>query len=520
MGGEAGGALRSVELLAALSLATDLGTGQPLEHALRTGVLAVRLGGLAGVPERELADAFHAALLHSVGCTADAHEAARLYGDDIAVRAAYATVDGGRPAEVVGFLLRQAGAGAPPLRRAALLAGALAEGPRRPRRALAAHCEVARRLAPRLGLGGGVGHALGFVFERWDGKGFPAGAAGAAIPLAARLLHVARDADVFRAQAGAEAAAGVVAGRAGTAFDPELAARFARHAGELFAELDGGSAWQAALAVEPGRPGLLAGDALDEACAAVADFADLKSPFTLGHSAGVAELAEAAAWRLRLPPAEVAAVRRAGLLHDLGRVGVSNRVWDKPGPLSDGEWEQVRLHPYYTERALARSPALAPVGALAAGHHERLDGSGYHRGVPAAQLGMPARVLAAADVRQALSEARPHRPALPPAAAAEALAAEARAGRLDAEAVDAVLGATGRRGGRRPWPAGLSEREVQVLRLLARGLSNKAIAARLGVAAKTVGHHVQHLYAKAGVSTRAGATLFAVEHDLLRDGDG
>ena len=511
-------AVRSAELVAALSLATDLGTGQPMEHALRTCVLATRLGELAGIGRAERQVAFEVALLHSLGCTADAHEAAGLYGDDIGVRAAFATVDAARPGQVLGFLGRNAGAGSPPLRRARLLAGAVLEGPARPRRAFAAHCEVAARLAARLGLGAEVQHALGFVFERWDGKGFPSGVAGAAVPPPVRLVHLARDADVFHATGGLDAVEHLLGERSGTAFDPELAALLGRHAAELFGALAEGSAWDAALAAEPEPGRVLTGTALDDACAAVADFTDLKSPWTLGHSGGVAELAEAAAWRLRLPEPEVAAVRRAALLHDLGRVGVSNRVWDKPGPLSDTEWEQVRLHPYYTERALARSAPLAALGRLAAAHHEHLDGSGYHRGVPAVLLETAARLVAAADAYQAMTEPRPHRPALAAEAAADRLAERVRDGRVDASAADAVLGAAGQRTGRtrRAWPGGLSDREVEVLRLLARGLSNRQIAARLALSPKTVGHHVQHVYAKLGVSTRAAATLAAVEQDLLR----
>jgi HD-GYP domain-containing protein (c-di-GMP phosphodiesterase class II) len=209
-------------------------------------------------------------------------------------------------------------------------------------------------------------------------------------------------------------------------------------------------------------------------------------------------------------------VRRAGLLHDLGRVGVSNAIWDKPGPLSEAERERVRLHPYFTERALARSARLAELGAIGAAHHERLDGSGYHRALPAAMLSLPARLLAAADVFQALIEPRPHRPAYAAEGAAEIVRGEAAAGRLDADAVDAVLTAAGRPPARRERPAGLSEREVEVLRLLARGLTNRQMAAQLGLSAKTVGRHVEHIYGKAGVSSRAAAALFAVENGLVR----
>jgi HD-GYP domain-containing protein (c-di-GMP phosphodiesterase class II) len=210
----------------------------------------------------------------------------------------------------------------------------------------------------------------------------------------------------------------------------------------------------------------------------------------------------------------VTALRRAALLHDLGRAGVSTAVWEKRGPLTSSEWEQVRLHAYHTERILSRSAALAPLAQLAGMHHERLDGSGYHRGAPASVQSKSARVLAAADVYHALTEDRPHRPAMAQEPAARVL--ETQPG-LDREAVAAVLETAGQHRGRvpTPWAAGLSDREVEVLRLLARGRSERQIAQALFISASTVHTHVTHIYEKAGVSTRASAALFAMEHGLL-----
>jgi HD-GYP domain-containing protein (c-di-GMP phosphodiesterase class II) len=261
---------------------------------------------------------------------------------------------------------------------------------------------------------------------------------------------------------------------------------------------------------------VLSGERIDAALEAIANFVDLKSPYTLGHARGVAELAAAAATGLGLTDAEARTLRRAGLVHGLGRLGVSNSIWDKPGPLGPGEWERVRLHPYLTERMLHQSEALAPLGALAVQLRERLDGTGYPRGLSGAAISRPARILAAADAYQAMREPRPHRPARSAEDAAAELRAEARAGRLDADAVEGVLGAAGHRvRRRREGPAGLTPREVEVLQLLARGLSNKEIAKRLVVTPKTVGNHVEHIYAKIGASTRAGAGLFAMRHGLL-----
>ena len=509
--------VRLAELVGALSLATDLGMGQPLEQALRTCLLATRLGEEAGLGADDLGSVYYGALLRYVGCTADAHEAAALFGDEIAARAAFAPLDPGRPREMVAWLARHAGAGRPPPVRLGLLATALAAGSRGPREAFRAHCEVAQRLAERLGLGAGVRRALGHAFERWDGSGVPAGLRGEAVAVAARVTALARDAEVIARLEGPGSALGTVRARAGSAYDPALASLFAERGAELLRSIDEDGSWQALARAEPEPPRLVPEDGLDGVCAVMADFADLASPYTVGHSAGVADLAEAAGWRSGLPSDEVAGLRRAALLHDLGRVGVSSGIWGKPGPLDAGQWERVRLHPYYTERIVVRVSALAALGAVAGAHHERLDGSGYPRGSTGRHLGRAERLLAAADVYHALTQRRPHRPARAPAEAAAALGDEVAEGRIDADAAEAVLAAAGQRRERAapPAPAGLSERELQVLGHLARGRTNRQIAGRLGISPKTVGHHVAHVYAKIGVSTRAGATLFAAERGLV-----
>jgi HD-GYP domain-containing protein (c-di-GMP phosphodiesterase class II) len=516
------GALRLAELVAALSLATDLGTGQPMEHALRACLLTVHLGDALGLAEADLCHAYYVALLRAIGCVADAHRTAARFGDELAANGHISLVDTAQPLDLLGLLLRHVGEGRPAFERAGMVAAALAAGSGERDEILTAHCEVALLLATRLEMPPEVGRAVAQVYERWDGKGSPNRLKAEGIARPARLVALARDAELFHRLGGIALATAVVRRRAGSLYDPKIAARFCEHAPALFAALDAPSAWEAALDAEPGpRPRLDAGQ-FETATRAIADFVDLKSPYTIGHSSGVALLAARAAERLGLPADEVAALRHAGHLHDLGRVGITAAIWDKPGPLTDSERERVRLHPYYTERVLARPPILARLGALAALHHERLDGSGYYRGIPAAMLPLPARVLAAADVYHAMTEPRPHRPAREPQAAAEELRREVRAGRLDGEAAGAVLAAAGHsaRPARRAWPAGLSDREVEVLRLIARGLPNREVARRLIIAEKTAGHHIQHIYAKIGVSTRAAATLFALQHDLLDNSGG
>jgi HD-GYP domain-containing protein (c-di-GMP phosphodiesterase class II) len=329
-----------------------------------------------------------------------------------------------------------------------------------------------------------------------------------------RIAHVARDAAFQRMLGGEELAAHVVRERAGHAFDPAIAMRLADEAVEILALDTNASAWEETLGCEPGHRLTLEGEAIDRALAAMGDFADLVSPYFVGHSAGVAELATKAGQRCRLEPADLVTLRRAALVHDVGRVAVPVRVWQKPAPLTPDEWERVRLHAYHTERVLTHSPFLAALAPIASSHHERLDGSGYHRGTTAAALNLPARLLAAADAYHAMTEPRPHREALSSGQAADALGLEARAGRLDADAVRAVLGAAGQRVPRIERPAGLTERETEVVGLLARGLHTKQVARELGISVKTADRHIQNAYGKIGVSTRAAATLFAMEHGL------
>ena len=504
--------LRLTELLAAISLATDLSTGQPMEHALLTCRLSMAVAGELGLDDRVAADVHYVALLRFLGCTADAPETAYYAGgDNIALVAAMAPVYLGSTGEAVRTLARSAGRGHTLPRRAWLLARALGDS-----RSTVSHCEVGSRLATRLGLGDGVVDALAHAYERWDGRGLPDGLAGEAVPVAIRVAAVARDAVLWQRLAGTDAALQVLARRRGRAYDPAVVDAV-RAVG--VPDADDRSVWADVLAAEPAPVRRIGAVALDRALAAVGDFADLRSRWTRGRSTRLAEVARAAGRACGLPADDVSTLGRAALVADLGAVGVPSGVWESPGPLGVEALERVRLHPYLSERVLGRCPGLRPVAVLAGAHHERLDGSGYHRGSTGAQLPSPARLLAVADVWTALREDRPHRPARPPAEARDVLWAEVTAGRLDGTAAEAVLAADGQGGDRRraPRPAGLSDREVEVLRLIARGCSNREVAGRLSISAKTVGHHVGHIYAKIGVTTRPAAALFAMEHDLLRE---
>jgi HD-GYP domain-containing protein (c-di-GMP phosphodiesterase class II) len=509
--------VRLAEVVASLCLATDLAMGQPLEHGLRRAILAVWLGQELGLGGEELHDAYYVALLGTVGCAIQAANVAGFCRDEIALGERLVLVDPARPLGVATFFLGSIGAGFPPLERAGKLVSFARQGTQAGQTIAR---DVAMRVGEMLGLGPAIADALGQCTEHWDGK-FPGGPRrlkGEEISLSARLYLLAHDAEVFHRVGGVEAATAVVRERAGRAYDPRLAACFCRLGGRLLARLQAAPAWDTVLAAEPGPVRLASAREFDDLARAVANFVDLRSEHTLGHSPGVASLAEAAARGLGLSEVEAAAVRQFGLLHDLGRAGVPVAVWDKREPLTATEWDRVKRHPSLTELVLARSDALGHLGTLAGLHHERLDGSGY-RGVRASFLPVAARVLAAADTYQAKLEPRPHRAALSPPAAAEEVRRRAGAGQLDPEAVAAVLAAAGRPPSprRREWPAGLSAREVEVLRLAVRGLSNRQIGEALVVSPRTVGHHLQHIYDKIGVSTRVGATLFALHHGLVRD---
>ncbi len=507
--------MRAAEVIAALSLATDLGMGLPLEHGLESTLLAMRLADRLKVDSETATQTYYACQLFYVGCTANADVAAELFGADDALTT-YATPGrfGSRAEMTAGFLRAVAPPGGTALVRAGQLARGLPKVAKVFKHHIAAFCEVATMLTDRLGVDTSVGPLFAYVAERWDGNGQPGRAKGDEIPLPMRITHVARDATFQRMLGGADRAMAVVRRRAGHAFDPDVVAALGDETAGLPA-IDAASAWDETLASEPKPYLLLEGELIDQALSAMGDFSDLVSPYFVGHSSGVAVLAANAARRCRFDVGDLATIRRAALIHDIGRVAVPARIWQQPGPLTTDDWEKVRLHPYQTERILHRSPSLAVLAGIAGTHHERCDGSGYHRGTASAGLAPVARLLAAADAYQTKIEPRPHRAALTPQQAAETLSREVHVGRLDAVAVKAVLEAAGLRTPRIERPAGLTQRETEVVGLLARGLQTKQVARALGISVKTADNHIQSAYGKMGVSTRAAAALFAMQHGLV-----
>ena len=374
--------VRTAELIASLCLATDLGMGLPLEHGLQSTVCAMRLADLLGVDADAATQTYYGCLLYYVGCTADAALAAIWFEDGALMREFNPVMWGSRPEILVGILRALAGregaTGSRVVRAARTLPGAL----RGHREHTVALCEVAKMLSARLAVDPAVPRLFAHLTERWDGHGEPGTIKGDRLPLALRIMHVARDATFHAMLGGHGRAADVIRARSGHAFDPAVSAQLVQHVADVV-EIDAVSAWDDVLALEPGQPLMSTGDEVDRALATMGEFADLVSPHLIGHSSSVAGLAAAAAEGLGMGPAQVLAIRRAGYVHDLGRVAVSPRVWEKPSALSSADWEQVRLHGYHTERALCRSPFLAGLVPVATAHHERLDGSGYHRGATA-----------------------------------------------------------------------------------------------------------------------------------------
>lgn len=512
-----GSDLRLAELLAALSLASDLAHNLPTESALRNSLVALGIAQRQGLSGEELSDVYYLSVLRHIGCTGAAVYGSRLAeGDDIDLFYNFVAADHADMVQMMGKALTSLNRRRGLAVRARSTLNLMTRGDSTIKLMQASTCEGASRLGARLGMSAGVCAGLYEVYSRWDGKVYP-GPAGDAISLAARIVHLAHVAESFHRVGGRPAAVEVVRRRSGTELDPGLARMFVTNADELLAPTEAASVWDEALNAEPEPQRRLPTFRLEEIAGAFADFADLKSPPMLGHSKAVADLAARTCGLLGMDRETVATVKIAGLLHDLGQVSVPNGIWQKRGPLSPGEFERVRLHPYYTERILSHSPLLAPYGQLAGLHHERLDGSGYHRGVRAASLPAGARVLAAADAYHALTEEAPHRPRMAPAEAAKELEAEAASGRLDREVVGATIAAAGQKAAapRAARPGGLTEREVGVLREVARGGSNKQIARKLFISEATVHSHVLNIYTKIGVNSRAGAALFAMENDLV-----
>jgi HD-GYP domain-containing protein (c-di-GMP phosphodiesterase class II) len=486
-----------------------------MEKGLRTVVVATRLGRQHGIGSEDASTLFWVSALRFVGCTAFApEEAVFAGGDDNSMRRTMVYVDPDQPADAIRRVVRGFGPEAPPLERGAGIARFLLDRSV-PRRYAQAHCESAVFFARSLGMREEVARALDTTGERFDGKGLR-GWGGEEIPLAARLADVADVVELFAWTGGPDLARTVLKQRRGRTLDPILVDGALAELPALIGDLHDGSVWEEYLACEP-APLHASGELLDRGCVALGRFADLKSVYTLAHSGRVAELAEAAGRAAGLRDDECTLLRRAACVHDLGRVAVATGTWDKKGALNAIEWERVRAHSCHTESVL-RAARLGELADIAGATHERGRGGGYHRGLPLDGVSFLARVVAAADVMAALGEHRPHRAALDDRHSVSQVRSLVESGALDPRAVEAVLEARGVRAGRkRPWPGGLSDREVEVIRLVAVGRTNREIGALLSMSPRTAQRHVMHVYEKLGLESRAGLALYAMEHGLLSE---
>ena len=498
-----------VEVLCSLSLATDLASGYSPESSLKACLIALLIAGEIGASGDTHEACFLGTLLAQVGCTAPTHEQSLTLGvDDIGARQFLR--ESGNIVSTRGYV------------RSAIRTCAVDEPPtgrdRDCHEIARATCEVGTRLAFLLGMKKSVRRVLIERYERYDGRGYYHGLAEESISLQSRIIHVALTAESHGRTGGLEAIRCELAKRSGRHFDPRIAAAAARLCPHISALVHKDSVWDDILAA---KPPFVCSTSLESVADAFAHFADMRCVYKLGHSRAVGGLAKRAGLHAGLGDTVAATIGLSGKLHDIGCVGVANSVWLEPSRLSAAQKERVHLHPYYTRSILERARSLRPMARLARDHHERLDGSGYPYGATARALSFPARILAAADVYQSLRERRPYRDARTKQQSMEHLELESQSGRLDADAVRRVLQAAGHeRLPRQAWPGGLTTREVEVLRLLAIGQSNKQIARELGISARTVQQHIANGYGKTGIETRAAAAFFAVQHDLLHlDGD-
>jgi HD-GYP domain-containing protein (c-di-GMP phosphodiesterase class II) len=494
------------EIAALLAVAQDHAFAQPPGSQLRATVLGQRVAAGAELDDAERATTWWTSALRFLGCTGHAFDMAVVFGDEIEMRAESMQADFANPFDMMRLMINHAGPGTAGVHRLRSILSVLAGGKKAAQLNFRSACEVADVFAKRLELDEAVRASLRASFERWNGRGLPTGCKGRDIPRPMRIAQISQELEVLARIEGVEQALTIIRGRRGRAYDPELTDIVLADAPHWWDQVETADPWDGALAAAPACPPL-SDDQAHESLLVLADFSDLKSPWLGGHSRAVAQLARDACG----PDAEAAA-----LVHDLGRVAVPNTVWDKPGPLTRDERDRAELHAVVADQLLRRLPYTASLAAIACSAHERMDGSGYHRHLHGGQVDHAQRVLAAADCYQAMVSDRPHRPALSGEAAAAELRTMAATGSLDGEAVERVLAAAGHQRARRPaLPAGLTAREVEVLRLLALGMTTRGVSQRLTISAKTADHHIQHVYTKIGVSTRGAAALFAIEHGIL-----
>jgi putative nucleotidyltransferase with HDIG domain len=408
--------IRIANVIAALSYALDLAEGQPEGHAVRTCFIGMRLARELRLEAADCAALFYALLLKDIGGTAVSSKICCLFGaDDRAVKRGLKTADWSNLSNTVQFVSRHVIPEGSPFQRAVRTAVVALEGPNGPSRIIRARCEFGARVVRQLGFGEATASSIRNIDERWDGRGHPAALRGKEIPLLARIAGLSQMIDIFSTAGGPAAAIGMAGERCGTWFDPQVVESFLSLTGDgqFWDRLASPGLFADVVSLEPDELALTGSPAaLDRIARAFAEVTDAKSPWTFRHSEGVARIAVGMANVLGLSDEAVARVYRAGLLHDIGKLAVSNLILDKPGHLTSEQYGELRRHPEQTLKILERTPALADLAELAATHHERLDGRGYHRGIRAGELPIESRLLAVADISEALAAKRPYRDAM------------------------------------------------------------------------------------------------------------
>jgi HD-GYP domain-containing protein (c-di-GMP phosphodiesterase class II) len=433
--------VRLSEVLAGLSYALDLTEGQREGHAVRTCLIGMRLAEAIGLPRRDRSSLFYALLMKDLGCSSNAARFAALFAaDDHGLKHALKTIDWSKASESFRFVTRSVAPGAFWLKRVWQTMAVLSRGPEGAREVVRTRCERGADIAKMLGFNGDTVSAIRALDEHWDGGGQPYGLKGDEIPLMARILGLAQTVEVFYSTYGVLTAYDMAAARRGRWFEPALvdALLAIRADGQFWKSLDEGDPFAQLKAVEPADRVILAGpERLDLVAEAFAKVIDAKSPWTFKHSNGVAELSVAMGARLGLQGSALIELRRAALLHDLGKLGVSSLILDKPGKLTDDEFAAMRAHPSHTRDILSRVGCFANLVDVAASHHEKLDGSGYHRRLDREQLPMAARIVCVADICDALRASRPYREGLPAERVIDIMSREAGTA-LDADCFDAM----------------------------------------------------------------------------------
>ncbi|MFN4326398.1 MAG: HD-GYP domain-containing protein [Azonexus sp.] len=410
------GRLQLSELISALSHALDITEGQPEGHCVRCCWIGMHIGRQIGLSDDALWNLYYTLLLKDLGCSSNAARICELYlTDDLAFKRDFKTVGDSLP-QVLGFVLGHTGLKAPLAERFRSVLTIFRDGRRIADELIATRCHRGADIARQLRFPESVAAGIFSLDEHFNGQGRPDGLAGEAIPLFSRIALLAQVVDVFHTAGGRQAALGEVRGRAGTWFDPALVAAFeaVAVADDFWAKLSDPAVMTAVLALEPAAHVVeLDDDYLDDIAAAFGQVVDSKSPYTSGHSARVALYTDLIAETLGLSSERRRWLKRGALLHDVGKLGVSNSVLDKPGKLDADEWAAVQAHAAYTEAILIRISAFAELAVVAAAHHERLDGKGYPRGLTAEAISLETRIITTADIFDAITAERPYRGAIP-----------------------------------------------------------------------------------------------------------